>query len=251
MKVRREARGRSYNVYVGEFGVRPPSAPTTEGVHRSGSLSETELRLIRVERPARTGDAGGLLSFPETFDAVRDLRSFVALVRELSTASENGSRYLVTRSGPASTGRKPTSRISLAATFFALRSSPQYKRLGRRGVLLLLFRLKTSNNTSLGTVLNAETTWAWRTLIANVSAPDDVCATTSAVLFAFIGSEHVTITLPERSPAGFNTALTRDQCTASKSASASRMASRSVPARACPCASRASRISFRWGCANS
>src|SRR5204862_5981282 len=99
---------------------------------------------------------------------------------------------------------KPTSRINRAAIFLALWSSPQYKRLGRRRVLLL--RLKTSNNTSLGTVLNAETTWALGTLLANVSAPDEVWATASAVSFAFIGSEHVTITLPERSPACFNTA---------------------------------------------
>jgi len=73
----------------------------------------------------------------------------------------------------------------------------------------------------------------------------DVWATANAVSFAFIGSEHVTITLPERSPACFNTASTRDQCTASNSASACRAASRGVAARACPCASRASRFSFR------
>src|SRR6266705_6304204 len=126
-----------------------------------------------------------------------------------ATASEKGSRYLATRSGPASTGSKPTSRISLAAIFFALRSSPQYKRLGRRRVLFL--RLKTSNNTSLGAVLNAETTLALLTFLASVSAPDDVWATASAVSLAFIGSEHETITLPERSPACLNTSATRDQ----------------------------------------
>src|SRR2546427_9307389 len=40
-------------------------------------------------------------------------------------ARENGSRYLAIRSGPASTGSNPTSRISLAATSFPSWSSPQ------------------------------------------------------------------------------------------------------------------------------
>jgi hypothetical protein len=46
-----------------------------------------------------------------------------------------------------------------------------------------------------------------RTFLANASAPDDVWAMTSLVSLAFIGSEHVTIALPERSPA----CLTRRQ----------------------------------------
>jgi hypothetical protein len=46
---------------------------------------------------------------------------------------------------------------------------------------------------------------------ANASAPDDVCAITSAVSLAFIGIEQVMSTFPERSPACFNTSLTRDQ----------------------------------------
>ena len=50
---------------------------------------------------------------------------------------------------------------------------------------------------------------------ANASAPDDVCAIAKAVSLAFIGSEQVMSTFPERSPACFNTSLTRDQWTAS------------------------------------
>ena len=45
--------------------------------------------------------------------------------RAVATRSVNGSRYRAMRSGPASTGSKPTSRISVAATSFARRSSPQ------------------------------------------------------------------------------------------------------------------------------
>src|SRR2546430_5914960 len=41
------------------------------------------------------------------------------------------------------------------------------------------------------------------------------------------GSEQLTMTLPDTSPACFSTSSARDQCTASKSASASRAASRS------------------------
>ena len=95
-------------------------------------------------------------------------------------------------------------------------------RLGRRRVRR--FASNTSNNTSLGTVLNAETTSAFPTFLASISAPDDVWATASAVSFAFIGSEQVMITLPDRSPVCFNRSATRDQCTASNSASACRAA---------------------------
>src|SRR5260370_1409093 len=91
---------------------------------------------------------------------------------------------------------------------------------------------KTLNNTSLGTVLKAETTRALGTFLANASAPEEVCAIARSVSSAFIGSEQVTMTLPDTSPACFRTSSTRDQCTASKSASASRAASLGVPARA-------------------
>src|SRR5882672_9003718 len=47
-----------------------------------------------------------------------------------------GSVCRAMRSGPASTGSKPASRISLAATFLLLRSSPQYTRLGRLALRL-------------------------------------------------------------------------------------------------------------------
>src|SRR6185436_5575117 len=60
--------------------------------------------------------------------------------------SVKGSMYLAILSGPASTGSKPTSRISSAATVLARSLSPQYARLGRGS----LFRASnTSNSTSL------------------------------------------------------------------------------------------------------
>src|SRR6185503_13265997 len=157
-----------------------------------------------------------------------------------------GSRYRAIRSGPASTGSKPTSRTRRAATPFASWSSPQYRRLGRRR--RRRFVAKTSNSTSLGTVPNADTTLALRTFLARASAPDDVRATTSRLSSALIGSAQVTITLPATAPACFNTSSTRDQCTARSSASAFDAASRGVPALARPRASRASRCSFRGLC---
>ena len=87
-------------------------------------------------------------------------------------------------------------------------------------------------------MLKAETTRAFGTLFASASAPEEVWAITRSVLSAFIGSEQLTMTLPDTSPACFNTSSTRDQCTASKSASASRAASPGVPARAFPCAGK-------------
>jgi hypothetical protein len=51
--------------------------------------------------------------------------------------SANGSTYRAIHSGPASTGSKPTSRISVVATCFAPSSSPQYTRLGRSALLRL------------------------------------------------------------------------------------------------------------------
>ena len=71
--------------------------------------------------------------------------------------------------------------------------------------------LKTSNKTSLGTVPKAETTRARFVFFVNASAPDDVCAIARAVSLEFIGIEQVMSTFPERSPACFNTSLTRDQ----------------------------------------
>ena len=46
-------------------------------------------------------------------------------------------------------------------------------------------------------VPKAETTLARFVLFASASAPDDVCAITRAVSFAFIGSEQVISTFPE------------------------------------------------------
>jgi hypothetical protein len=94
-------------------------------------------------------------------------------------------------------------------------------------------------------VPNAATTRARGTLRASASAPESVWAITSPVSSLLIGSEQVTMTLPDRLPACFNTSSTRDQCTASSRASAPRAASAGVPARAPPPASRASRFSFR------
>jgi hypothetical protein len=45
--------------------------------------SETELQLIRVKGATRTGGAWRILRLPEMPDAVGELRSFVAFVREL------------------------------------------------------------------------------------------------------------------------------------------------------------------------
>src|SRR6185437_300788 len=109
-----------------------------------------------------------------------------------------------------------------AVVFFACASSPQYTRLGR---VLFALALNTLKKTSLGTVLKADTTWAFGTRFANSSAPDDVCPTTSAVSSAFTGREHVTTTLPDRSPAFSSTSPTRDQCTARSTASAESAAS--------------------------
>src|SRR6266566_9168963 len=92
-------------------------------------------------------------------------------------------------------------------------SSPQYTRLGR---VVLRLASYTPKSTSLGTVLKAETTRAFGTFFASSSAPDEVLAIMSFVLPASIGSEQVTITLPDKSPACFSTSSIRDQCTASR-----------------------------------
>src|SRR5580693_1043974 len=72
-----------------------------------------------------------------------------------ATRSANGSAYRAVLSGPASTGSKPTSRISVAATPLASWWSPQCTKLGR---VVLRLASYTANSTSLGTVPNAETT---------------------------------------------------------------------------------------------
>src|ERR1022692_4804805 len=105
---------------------------------------------------------------------------------------------------------------------------------------------RTTRATSLGTVLNAETTRAFGSIFASSSAPDEVRATTRAVLSAFIGSEQPTMTLPDKSPACFNTSSIRDQCTASKRACAYSAASPGAPARAFRPASRASPSNLLW-----
>src|SRR5438876_9120147 len=107
-------------------------------------------------------------------------------------SSAKGSVYLALRSGPASTGSKPTSRISSAAVFLLFGSSPQYTRLG---LVDLRRDSKTSNSTSLGTVPKADTTRAFGTFFTSSSAPEEVWATTRSVSSAFIGSEQLTMTL--------------------------------------------------------
>jgi hypothetical protein len=69
------------------------------------------------------------------------------------------------------------------------------------GVFAATRASKTPNRTSLGTVLEAQTTWAFGIILASSSAPEESGVTTSSVLSAFIGSEQVTTTLPDRSPA--------------------------------------------------
>jgi hypothetical protein len=83
-----------------------------------------------------------------------------------------------------------------------------------------------------------------RDLLLEPSAPEVVWPMTRSVLRVFIGREQVTTTLPDRSPACFSTSCMRDQCTASKTASASGAASRGVPWVALPLALRASVLSF-------
>ena len=68
---------------------------------------------------------------------------------------------------------------------------------------------KTQNRTSLGTVLEAQTAWPSGSSWRGSSAPEESGVTTSFVLSAFIGSEQVTTTLPDRSPALFNTSSKR------------------------------------------
>src|SRR2546428_673188 len=94
--------------------------------------------------------------------------------------------YRAIDSGPASTGSKPTSRTSVAATCFSASPSPQYTKVRR---LALLFASNTLNSTSLGTVPNADTTAALGIFFASSSAPEEVRPTTRPVSFAFIGSE--------------------------------------------------------------
>src|SRR3954469_8384061 len=136
------------------------------------------------------------------------------------------------RSAPTSSGVKPASLISLAATLLARASSAQYTTVGR--LPRRRRRANTANNTSLGTELSAETTLALGIFFASASAPDEVWPITRRVSDLFIGSEHVTTTLPDRSPAFRNTSLTRDQCTARRTASASRAASSGGAGHALP-----------------
>src|SRR5437899_3488459 len=85
---------------------------------------------------------------------------------------------------------QPASRISSAAILLLLESFPQYTTLG---LVALRRASNTPNSTSLGTVLNAETTRAFGTLFASSSAPEEVWAITRSVLSSFIGREQVTI----------------------------------------------------------
>jgi hypothetical protein len=93
-------------------------------------------------------------------------------------------------------------------------------------------------------VPNAETTRAFGRFLASASAPDVRCARTSSVSSAFIGSEQLTMTVPARLPACASTSSTRDQWTASSTASAPSAASPGVPARAFGPAARARRASL-------
>jgi hypothetical protein len=70
----------------------------------------------------------------------------------------------------------------------------------RLGRVALRRAANTPNSTSLGTLLKADTTRAFGTFLASASAPENVLAMTSSVSSAFIGSEHVMITLPDKPP---------------------------------------------------
>src|SRR5439155_7002149 len=108
----------------------------------------------------------------------------------------------------------------------------------------LSFASCTPNSTSLGAVLKALTIRAFGIILASFSAPDDAWPTTSLVSALFIGSEHETTVLPEKSPACFKTSGIRDQCTARRRASESATASAGEPARALAFALRASLFSL-------
>src|ERR1700733_6581227 len=112
------------------------------------------------------------------------------------------------------------------------------------GLVFLRRDSNTEYNTSLGTVLKAETIWLLGSILASAPAPDEGRPITMPLSSSFIGMEHVITILPDRSPACFSTSLTRDQCTASSTASACLAAPAGVPASAFAPASRANRFSL-------
>jgi hypothetical protein len=103
--------------------------------------------------------------------------------------------YRAIRSGPASTGSKPTSRISLVARRFPVYVSPQYTKLGWVALPRASNVLK---GTSLGTELKAATTSASGTLCSSPSAREEVWARTSPVPASVVNPLYTFLSLSAR-----------------------------------------------------
>ncbi len=187
------------------------------------------------------------LLFPEPLNPVRDLRPCVTLVREL--CDREGERLQVPRDSQrsgvdglkadiANQPRRHVFRIVVVAAVEKARPAPS-----------AALRIKdVKQHFTRNRAEGRDDGWPCGPSLPGLRRPRTCGRSPRPVSFAFIGSEHVTITFPETSPACFNTSLTRDQWTARSSASASAAASRGVPAEAHSPASRASRLSFRSLC---
>jgi hypothetical protein len=121
----------------GERGARSSSRPC--GRVRRGPSALTRPRASSNWPPCvwsreclarRTPEIASSPYFPHRSNRYEPPGPFVPSYARWPTSSANGSVYRAIRRGPASAGSKPTSRISSAATRFAVRSSPQHKRLG-------------------------------------------------------------------------------------------------------------------------
>jgi hypothetical protein len=139
-----------------------------------------------------------VLQFPKPLEPIRQFGASLSVVREL--ADEQREWLGVSRDPQrASIDRiEPHVANQRGGQVLALRSSPQYTKLGRLALRLASYTPKSG---SLGTVLNATTNRACGIFLASSSAPEEVWATTRSLFSSFIGSEHVTTTLPDRSPA--------------------------------------------------
>jgi hypothetical protein len=139
----------------------------------------------------------------ESFEAVRDLRPAIAFVRELSHEQCAGLKVARDSQRPrvdrleSDVGDERRRDILRTVFVAAIRHA---------GRFAFPLASNTGKNTSLGTVPNAETTFARRTFFASSSAPDKVCAMTRPLSSAH-RHEHVMTDLPDRSPACFKTSF--------------------------------------------
>jgi len=130
----------------------------------------------------------------------------------------------------------------------ANRLTPVEPQKTRSGRVLFLRALNTANSTSLGAVLKADTTCALGALAASISAPEPLSPATRWLSSLLIGRVQLSTSLPDKAPVWASTSSTRDQWTASSTASAPRAASVGVPARAFAPAFPASRSSVLGSC---